>query len=102
MPIFDEVLALVRAGYTRAEIDAMSVQEQPVQEQPAQEQPAQEQPAQEQPAQEQPTNNNGAVLDAIKALTLAVQASNRANITIDTPTETAESALAAGVFGGKK
>lgn len=101
MPSYDDIIALVRAGYSRAEIDAMTRTTPEPTPEPAPE-PAPEPEPEPAPEPKSESTDNSAVLEAIKALTLAVQASNRANITIDTPTETAEAALASGVFGGKK
>ena len=58
-----EILELIRAGYTRAEIDAMNAE------------PAPE--AESETAPDEPTINNADLIKAIETLTKTVQASNK-------------------------
>ena len=104
MTVFER-LELIRAGYKRAEIDAMIKADEDAAKAPPEEKPEQpkpEQPKPEQPKPEQPTQDNSAVLKAINDLTKAIQLQNMQKISLDTPGGmTAEEALAAGVFGNK-
>ena len=86
----NERLELIRAGYTKSDIEAFETGAEP------------EQPKPEQPKPEQPVQDNSAVLKAINDLTKAIQMQNLQKIGLDTPGGmTAEEALAAGVFGNK-
>ena len=115
---YDDILALVRAGYSKAEIDAMGsgaaapAPVQPVQTAPQKAasaritQPQQPAPAQPAPAQpvpvavaeqmEGPQEYNGIeqllqqLFGSVNTLTQAVQAQNRATITGATPAQTTE------------
>ena len=103
---YDEILALVRAGYSKTEIDAMGTgSAKPAPAAPAQQPAAPAQPkestapavpAQAQPAQAQPVaaTSTEALLQqlfgSVNTLTQAVQAQNRANITGTTPAQTTE------------
>lgn len=68
-----DILALINAGYTKAEIAAMEAGEDGVQPTP-ETQPVPE--AQPTPAPAQPAQDNTELLDAIKALTATLQKSN--------------------------
>ena len=97
-----ELLELIRAGYTKADIEAL---EKPVEPKP-EPKPEPEQPKPEEPKKE-PEQGNNEVLAAINNLTKAIQMQNLQKIGLDTPGDmTAEQALAAGVWGnmigGKK
>lgn len=98
---YDDILALVRAGYSKSEIDAMAAgsaapgatteqrAEAPA---PAQEPPA---PAVQAPAQQPgPATSTEALLQqlfgSVNTLTQAVQAQNRANITGNVPAQTVD------------
>ena len=84
----EQRLNFINAGYTKDEIAAMEAVENP------------EQPKEE-PKQEQ-DNSNKAVLDAIAALTAAIQLSNVQKTGVDSPGSlSAADALAQGVFGNK-
>ena len=113
---YDDILALVRAGYSKTEIDAMgpgasapapvppaqqpAAPEQPKKSPapavPPQAQPPQAQPPQAQPPQAQPlaATSTEALLQqlfgSVNTLTQAVQAQNRATITGTTPAQTTE------------
>lgn len=94
----EQRLTFINAGYTKDEIAAMESVENP---EPKQEEPAKEEPKQEEPAMEQ-DNSNKAVLDAIAALTAAIQLSNVQKTGLDSPGNlSAADALAQGVFGNK-
>ena len=97
----EQRLTFINAGYTKAEIAAMEAVENPEQPKPAEpEQPKPAEPEQSKPAD--PDNSNKAVLDAIAALTAAIQLSNVQKTGVDSPgTLTATDALAQGVFGNK-
>lgn len=96
----EQRLTFINAGYTKDEIAAMEAVENPTpQAEPEPEQPKPAEP--EQPKQEQ-DNSNKAVLDAIAALTAAIQLSNVQKAGVDTPGNlSAADALAQGVFGNK-
>lgn len=96
----EQRLTFINAGYTKDEIAAMEAVENPTP--PAEPEPEQPKPAEpEQPKQEQ-DNSNKAVLDAIAALTAAIQLSNVQKTGLDTPGNlSAADALAQGVFGNK-
>lgn len=97
---YEDILALVRAGYSKSEIDAMAVgfaapsasterrAETPA---PAQEPPA---PAVQAPAQQTAASSTEALLQqlfgSVNTLTQAVQAQNRANITGNAPAQTVD------------
>lgn len=95
----EQRLTFINAGYTKDEIAAMEAVENPTP--PAEpEQPKPVEP--EQPKPVEPDNGNKAVLDAIAALTAAIQLSNVQKTGVDSPgTLTATDALAQGVFGNK-
>lgn len=98
----NERLELIRAGYTKADIEAFETGTEP--EPPKPEPPKPEQPKPEpeppKPEPEPPAQDNSAVLKAINDLTKAIQLQNMQKIGLDTPGGmTAEEALAAGVFG---
>ena len=105
----EQRLTFINAGYTKAEIAAMEAVENPEQPKPAEpEQPKPAEPEQPKPAEPEqskpadPDNSNKAVLDAIAALTAAIQLSNVQKTGVDSPgTLTATDALAQGVFGNK-
>lgn len=101
---YDDILALVRAGYSKAEIDAMGsgaaapaapAPVPPAQQPAAPEQPK-ESPAPAVPPQAQPlaATSTEALLQqlfgSVNTLTQAVQAQNRATITGTTPAQTTE------------
>lgn len=97
----EQRLTFINAGYTKDEIAAMEAVENPTpQAEPEQEPPK---PAeQEPPKPAEPGNDNKAVLDAIAALTAAIQLSNVQKTGVDTPGNlSAADALAQGVFGNK-
>ena len=97
---YDDILALVRAGYTKDEINAMAAgaaAPTPVPpEQPAAPEPPREAPAPAVPPQEQPVaaSSTEALLQqlfgSVNTLTQAVQAQNRANITGNSPAQTVD------------
>ena len=96
----EQRLTFINAGYTKYEIASMEAVENP--EQPKEE-PKQAEPEQskEEPKQEQ-DNSNKAVLDAIAALTAAIQLSNVQKTGLDSLGNlSAADALAQGVFGNK-
>lgn len=98
---YDDILALVRAGYSKSEIDAMgagtaapsaSIEQRTETPAPAQEPPA---PAvQAQAQQPAPATSTEALLQqlfgSVNTLTQAVQAQNRANITGNAPAQTVD------------
>ena len=96
---YDDILALVRAGYSKTEIDAMgtgSAKQTPA---PSAQQPAAPETPKESTApavQAQPAaaTSTEALLQqlfgSVNTLTQAVQAQNRANITGTTPAQTTE------------
>lgn len=97
---YDDILALVRAGYSKAEIDAMAAgaaapSAPPAQKPAAPEQPK-EAPAPAVPTQAQPVaaTSTEALLQqlfgSVNTLTQAVQAQNRANITGNAPAQTVD------------
>lgn len=89
----EQRLTFINAGYTKDEISAMEAVENPTP-------PADPEP--EQPKPEEPGNDNKAVLDAIAALTAAIQLSNVQKTGVDSPGKlSAADALAQGVFGNK-
>ena len=101
----NERLELIRAGYTKADIEAFETGAEPEPKQPKPEpepkQPKPE-PEPEQPKPEPPAQDNSAVLKAINDLTKAIQLQNLQKIGLETPGGmTAEEALAQGVFGNK-
>lgn len=98
---YDDILALVRAGYSKAEIDAMgsgaaAPAPVPPAQQPAAPEPPKESPAPAVPPQAQPlaATSTEALLQqlfgSVNTLTQAVQAQNRAAITGITPAQTTE------------
>lgn len=95
----EQRLTFINAGYTKDEIAAMEAVENPT----PLEEPEQPKPAEpEQPKPAEPDNGNKAVLDAIAALTAAIQLSNVQTTGVDSPGKlSAEDALAQGVFGNK-
>ena len=77
-----DVIALIGAGYTKAEIeafDAMDGGEQPKPEAPQPEQPKPEEPQPEAPKPEAPKPDNSELLTAINGLTKALQLGNIRN-----------------------
>jgi len=97
----EQRLTFINAGYTKDEIAAMEAVENPTP--PAEpEQPKPAEPEQPKPVEPAPGNDNKAVLDAIAALTAAIQLSNVQKTGLDTPGNlSAADALAQGVFGNK-
>ena len=98
---YDDILALVRAGYSKTEIDAMgsgaaAPAPVPPAQQPAAPEPPKESPASAVPPQAQPlaATSTEALLQqlfgSVNTLTQAVQAQNRAAITGITPAQTTE------------
>lgn len=98
---YDDILALVRAGYSKTEIDAMesgaaAPAPVPPAQQPAAPEPPKESPAPAVPPQAQPlaATSTEALLQqlfgSVNTLTQAVQAQNRAAITGTTPAQTTE------------
>ena len=98
---YDDILALVRAGYSKAEIDAMGSGAAvpapvPPAQQPAATEPPKESPAPAVPPQAQPlaATSTEALLQqlfgSVNTLTQAVQAQNRATITGAAPAQTTE------------
>ena len=98
---YDDILALVRAGYSKTEIDAMgsgaaAPAPVPPAQQPAAPEPPKESPAPAVPPQAQPlaATSTEALLQqlfgSVNTLTQAVQAQNRAAITGFTPAQTTE------------
>lgn len=98
---YDDILALVRAGYSKTEIDAMgsgaaAPAPVPPAQQPAAPEPPKESPAPAVPPQAQPlaATSTEALLQqlfgSVNTLTQAVQAQNRAIITGTTPSQTTE------------
>lgn len=98
---YDDILALVRAGYSKTEIDAMAAgaaAPPPVQPpvQPAAPEQPKEAPAPAVPPQAQPVaaTSTEALLQqlfgSVNTLTQAVQAQNRANITGIAPAQTVD------------
>ncbi len=91
----EQRLTFINAGYTKDEIAAMEAVENPAP-------PAEPEPEPPKPAEPTPGNDNKAVLDAIAALTAAIQLSNVQKTGVDSPTKlSAADALAQGVFGNK-
>ena len=99
----EQRLTFINAGYTKAEIAAMEAVENPTPPaEPEQGQPKPAEPEQGQPKPAEPDNGNKAVLDAIAALTAAIQLSNVQKTGVDSPgTLSATDALARGVFGNE-
>ena len=103
----EQRLTFINAGYSKDEIAAMEAVENPTPppepEPPKPAEPEPPKPAEpEQPKPADPDNSNKAVLDAISALTAAIQLSNVQKTGVDSPgTLTATDALAQGVFGNK-
>lgn len=95
-----ERLELIRAGYKRAEIDAMIKADEEAQKAPPkEEQPKEEQPKEQQKEQEQPSE-----VDSLKAklaeLKKQMQLQNIQKIGLDTPPQKAvEEVLAEAIFG---
>ena len=88
----NERLELIRAGYTKADIEAFEKGAEP-------EQPKPEQPK---PITDTDITQYQAIMKSINDLTKAIQLQNMQKIGLDTPGGmTAEEALAAGVFGNK-
>lgn len=98
----EQRLTFINAGYTKDEIAAMEAVENPAPlAEPEQPKPAEPEQPKEEPKQEQ-DNSNKAVLDAIAALTAAIQLSNVQKTGVDSPGSlSAADALAQGVFGNK-
>ena len=107
-----ERLELIRAGYTKEEINLFETGEEPPEkkdqeppekkdpEPPKEKDPEQKPPKEKDP--EQPAHDDSAVLKAINDLTKAIQLQNLQKIGLNSPGgTTAEEALAAGVFGNK-
>lgn len=94
----EQRLTFINAGYTKDEIAAMEAVENPKPAEPEQPKPAEP----EQPKPPEPDNGNKAVLDAIAALTAAIQLSNVQKTGVDSPNKlSAVDALSQGVFGNK-
>lgn len=98
---YDDILALVRAGYSKTEIDAMvsgAAAQDPVPpaQQPAAPEPPKESPAPAVPSQTPPVTATSTeallqqLFGSVNTLTQAVQAQNRATITGTTPAQTTE------------
>lgn len=98
---YDDILALVRAGYSKTEIDAMvdgaaAPPPVPPAQQPAAPAQPKEAPAPAVPPQAQPVaaTSTEALLQqlfgSVNTLTQAVQAQNRANITGNAPAQTVD------------
>lgn len=98
---YDDIMALVRAGYSKTEIDAMAAGAAapapvPTAQQPAAPEQPKEAPAPAVPPQAQPVaaTSTEALLQqlfgSVNTLTQAVQAQNRAAITGTTPAQTTE------------
>lgn len=98
----EQRLTFINAGYTKDEIAAMEEVENPTP--PAEsEQPKPAEQEQPKPVEPTPGNDNKAVLDAIAALTAAIQLSNVQKTGVDSlGSLSAADALAQGVFGNKK
>ena len=96
----DEILLLVRAGYTRQEIEAMDqVPADPVKSDPPKDQDQKEQKAQKAPDPAPVTNDNNAILEAINQLgakfTAAMQAASLGAAMMQAPAgDTLESVMA--------
>lgn len=90
---YDDILALVRAGYSKTEIDAMGPG---AAQQPAAPEQPKESPAPTVPPQAQPLSATSTeallqqLFGSVNTLTQAVQAQNRATITGTTPAQTTE------------
>lgn len=82
-----EVIALIGAGYTKAEIEAIEKGEAPKETPKQEEKPEVKPEAKPEPKPEPQQNSNTELLDAIKNLTAAVQQKNVRNST--QPIETA-------------
>ena len=95
----EQRLTFINAGYTKDEIAAMEAVENPTPPpEPEPSKPAEPEP----PKPAEPGNDNKAVLDAITALTAALQLSNVQKTGVDSPGKlSAADALAQGVFGNK-
>lgn len=98
---YDDILALVRAGYSKAEIDSMgpgaaAPAPVPPAQQPAAPEPPKESPAPAVPPQTPPVTATSTeallqqLFGSVNTLTQAVQAQNRATITGNTPAQTTE------------
>jgi len=95
----EQRLTFINAGYTKDEIAAMEAVENPTPP-PEPEPPKPAEPEPPKPAES--GNDNKAVLDAIAALTAAIQLSNVQKTGLDSPGGlSAADALAQGVFGNK-
>ena len=101
-----ERLELIRAGYKRAEIDAMIKADEEAQKAPPQEGPKQEEPKKppEQPKEQQKEQEQPSEVDSLKAevadLRKQMQLQNIQKIGLDTPPQTAvEEVLAEAIFG---
>ena len=97
----EQRLTFINAGYTKDEIAAMEAVENPTP--PAEPEPEPLKPSGPwAPLPDGPDNNYNKVLDAIAALTAAIQLSNVQKAGVDTPGNlSAADALAQGVFGNK-
>ena len=75
-----ETLELIRAGYSKTDIDALDTPEdpKPADPKPADPKPEDPKPADPKPADPKPADNT-AILDAINKLTAAIQAGNLAH-----------------------
>ncbi len=84
-----EVIALIGAGYTKADIEAMEAGEAKKETPKQVDEPKPETETKPESKPEQPQNSNSELLDAIKSLTAAVQQKNVRNSTqpIDTNTD---------------
>lgn len=84
-----EVIALIGAGYTKAEIEAMETGAEKETPKQVDEPKKPETEAKPEPKPETPKSENSELLDAIKSLTAAVQQKNVRNSTqpIDTDTD---------------
>ena len=98
---YEDILALVRAGYSKTEIDAMgsgaaAPAPVPPTQQPAAPEPPKESPASAMPPQTPPVTATSTeallqqLFGSVNTLTQAVQAQNRATITGTTPAQTTE------------
>lgn len=99
---YDDILTLVRAGYSKAEIGAMAAgaaaPSAPSKQRPeapaASQKPPAQQPAVQAPAQQPAATSTEALLQqlfsSVNTLTQAVQAQNRANITGNAPAQTVD------------
>lgn len=103
MTIFER-LELIRAGYKRAEIDAMIKADEEAAKEPPKEEPKQEEPKKEPEQQTQEEPKQDAELDRLKQeveqLRKTMQLKNVQSISIDASSEkTVEEVLAEAIFG---